>query len=107
MASFGSTISGSNPMNMSLAEKSAVEDKGNEAAMEEKAIEELRCIFSLSSPVYIPQCLNLRSLFQTSPFAMTTLKFQPLFRTPLLCMEPHQLPIGHPVPHCIVPLHLW
>src|SRR5882724_9176778 len=46
--------------------------------------------------LYIPQCLTSGSLFQTSPFTMVIPQFQPLFQTPLLCTEPHQLPIGHP-----------
>jgi len=44
--------------------------------------------FSHSSNLALyPQHLTSWSLFQTSPFAMTTLKFQPLFQTPLLHTE--------------------
>src|SRR5882724_11105174 len=51
------------------------------------------------SPVYIPQHLISRSLFQTLPFTMVIPQFQPLFQTLLLCTDPHWPSIGLPFPH--------
>src|SRR5882724_8394632 len=78
MALFGLTISGLNPMKTSSVAKSAVEDKGNEVAMEEKAIEEMRCFFlavfpALYSPVpqsriFVPNFAIRHDNFEVSAF---------------------------------------
>src|SRR5882724_13634166 len=90
-------ISDLNPAKVSSARKTEVVNEDGEAEVDVEDIWIFEMVLSCCPPpVYIPQCLNSRSLVQTSPFTMVILQFQPLFQTLLLHMEPCCLPIGHP-----------